>query len=145
MAVVRARIKHSPDPLNPYEDEEAITLHNWLNINKIPHNHRPNETGGTGALARRNMKMKAMGMSAGAWDYEIFVPQGSGKYKQVEVELKRRKGGRVSDKQLAWQKVYEGAGIPCKICRGAGEAIDFISTFKSRSGNDRGKNQNIDF
>lgn len=124
-----ALFKQSPDPRNPYEDEEAVVFHRWLEYNHIPHNHRPNETGGKGAMARRNMKMKAMGMSAGAWDYEVFVPQGNGSYVQLEIELKRRKGGRISESQKAWQKVYMGAGIPCKLCKGADEAIEFCKMY----------------
>ncbi|MEE0060376.1 MAG: hypothetical protein UE295_06065 [Acutalibacteraceae bacterium] len=123
------RVKTSADPTNPYEDEEAIVFHNWLEYNHIPHNHRPNETGGKGAMARRNMKMKAMGMSAGAWDYEIFVPLGEGKYKQLEVELKRRKRGVVSENQKKWEKIYEGAGIPHEVCKGADEAIEYVKQF----------------
>lgn len=118
------------DPTNPYEDDEAFAFHDWLTVRHIPHNHRPNETAGrTPEMVRRNMKMRRQGMSAGAWDYEIFVPQVDGSYIQVEVELKRRKGGTVSSAQKQWQKVYEGAGIPCKVCKGWVEASEFVSQF----------------
>ena len=121
--------KVAPDPTNPYEDDEAFAFHDWLSINRIPHNHRPNEGGSGNAGRARSMKMKRQGVSAGAWDYEIFVPQVDGTYRQVEVELKRRKGGTVSEAQKAWQKIYEGAGIPCKICKGWEEAAEFVKSF----------------
>lgn len=118
------------DPSNPYEDDESMAFHQWLEVQGIPHNHRPNETGGgSQEFVRRNQKMKRMGMSKGAWDYEVFVPQGDGSYRQVQVEMKRRKAGTVSPEQRAWQKVYEGAGIPCKICKGWDEAREFVEQY----------------
>ena len=75
--------------------------------------------------------MKRMGQSKGVWDYEIFVPiRGiTGRvdcYEQVKIEMKRVRGGSVSPEQKAWGKIYELAGIRCKVCRGADEAIKFI-------------------
>ena len=43
--------------------------------------------------------------------------------------MKRRKGGTVSDEQKEWGKIYELAGIPCKICKGADEAIKFVKKY----------------
>ena len=42
--------------------------------------------------------------------------------------MKRKFGGVISQEQKQWQKIYEMAGIPCKICKGADEAIDFIKS-----------------
>ena len=79
----------------------------------------------------RGAKLKRMGQSKGVWDYEIFVPFRGitghiDAYQEVRIEMKRRKGGTVSEDQKEWKKVYEKAGIPCKICKGADEAIKFI-------------------
>lgn len=125
------RIKHNPT--NPYEDEEAMALHQYLTMMHIPHNHRPNEGGKGQAGKLRSMKMKAQGVSAGAWDYEVFIPLSDGSYQQVEIELKRRKGGVVSQAQKDWQFVYEKAGIPCKVCRGWEEAKDFITEERKKA------------
>ena len=116
----------------PTEEEEAKLLHQYLELRKIPHTHIGNESnGGTQAARIRGAKMKAMGQSKGAWDYEIFIPvKGVTKtidaYQEVRIELKRRKGGSVSPEQKAWGRVYEKAGIPCFIAKGAGAAIDWI-------------------
>ena len=116
----------------PLEDEECFKLHQWLQLNNIPHAHIANESGsGTRNAMIRGAKMKRMGQSKGVWDYEIFVPiRGiTGRvdcYEQVKIEMKRVRGGSVSPEQKAWGKIYELAGIRCKICRGADEAIRFI-------------------
>lgn len=125
----KRRARFSQDPTNPYEDDEAFALHDYLTIRHIPHNHRPNEGGAGNAGKMRSMKMRRQGVSAGAWDYEVFVPQKDGSYQQIEIELKRRKGGTVSKDQLKWQEIYEKAGIPCKVCKGWEEAVEFIQTF----------------
>lgn len=75
-----------------------------------------------------------MGQSAGVWDYEIYVPifGVTGEiddYQLIKIEMKRRYGGTVSPEQKKWQKVYETAGIPNKICKGAKEAIAFVEQF----------------
>ena len=72
-----------------------------------------------------------MGQTAGVWDYEIFLPiEGiDGEvdaYQEIRIELKRRRGGTVSEAQKQWGKVYELAGIPCRVCKGAEEAIKFV-------------------
>ena len=116
----------------PTEEEEAKLLHQYLELKNIPHAHISNESNGGSQYARiRGAKMKAMGQSKGAWDYEIFIPiKGITKtidaYQEVRIELKRQEGGRVSPEQKAWGRVYEKAGIPCFIAKGAGAAIDWI-------------------
>lgn len=84
----------------------------------------------------RGAKLKRMGQSKGVWDYEIFVPfkgitGNIDAYQEVRIEMKRRKGGTVSEDQKEWKKVYEKAGIPCKICKGADEAINYIKEIAS--------------
>lgn len=75
-----------------------------------------------------------MGTNRGVWDYEVFIPIRGvfGKidcYQQVKIEMKRRKGGTVSPEQKEWGKIYEMADIPCKVCKGADEAVEFVQSF----------------
>lgn len=120
----------------PLEDEECYLFHQWLMANNIPHAHIANESAsGTRNAMIRGAKMKRMGQSRGVWDYEVYVPiyGVTGKvdcYELVKIEMKRQKGGTVSPEQKAWQKVYEMAGIQCKVCKGAKQAIDFIKDIK---------------
>ncbi len=116
----------------PTEYEECVAFVEWLNINGIPHSHCANESqsGGKNAMIR-GAKLKRIGQSRGVFDYDIYVPiHGiTGEvdcYELIKIEMKRKKGGSVSREQKEWQKIYEMAGIPCKICRGADEAIEFV-------------------
>ena len=78
--------------------------------------------------------MKKLGTSKGFWDLEVFIPikgitGAVDCYQQVMIEMKKRKGGTVSPEQKEWKKVYELAGIPCKVCKGADEAIAFVNEY----------------
>ena len=130
----------------PLEDDEAVAFADWLRAMHIPHSHVANEVGGSTKTAKlRAMKAKRMGQTAGVWDYEIFVPiesplGGVDAYQERRVELKRRKGGVTSEAQKKWGRIYEMAGIPCAVCKGAEEAIIFvkgvISEIKGEKGSD---------
>lgn len=121
----------------PLEDDEAIAFADWLRANHIPHTHVANEVGGSTKTARlRAIKAKRMGQTAGVWDYEIFLPVRSlvdgeiEAYQEVRIELKRTKGSTTSQAQKEWKKIYEMAGIPCAICKGAEKAIEFVNSIR---------------
>lgn len=119
----------------PLEDEECIVFATWLRANKIPAAHIANESRSSSKNAMiRGAKLKKMGQSRGVWDYEVFVPirgiTGTVDcYQQLKIEMKKKKGGTVSLEQKEWKKVYELAGIPCKVCKGADEAIAFVNEY----------------
>lgn len=119
----------------PVEDDECIAFHQWLELRHIPHAHIANESrSGSRNAMIRGAKLKRMGQSAGVWDYEIYVPVlgVTGEvddYQLLKVEMKRRYGGTVSPEQKNWQKIYETAGIPCMVCKGAKQAIAFVEQF----------------
>lgn len=123
------------ETFNPLEDDECIAFSQWLNLNFIPHAHIANESrSGSKNAMIRGAKLKKMGQSRGVWDYEVYIPiRGIDNtidcYQQVKIEMKRRKGGTVSDEQKEWGKIYELAGVPCKICKGADEAIKFVKKY----------------
>lgn len=117
---------------NPLEYDECVTFSQWLKVNGIPHHHSANESqsGGKNAVIR-GAKLKRIGQSRGYWDYDIYLPIRGvtgeiDSYELIKIEMKRKKGGTVSKEQKEWGEIYEKAGIKCKVCKGAGEAIDFI-------------------
>ena len=116
----------------PLEDDECILFSEWLKVNKIPHAHIANESRSSSRNALiRGAKLKRMGQSRGVWDYEVYIPHrgitGSVDcYEIIKIEMKRQKGGTISQEQKEWGKIYEMSGIPCKVCKGAKEAIDYI-------------------
>lgn len=123
------------DTFNPLEDDECIAFSDWLKAKNIPAAHIANESRSSSKNAMiRGAKLKRMGQSKGVWDYEVFIPvKGiTGRvdcYELVKIEMKRRKGGTVSAEQKQWGKIYELAGIPCKVCKGADEAIRFVEGY----------------
>lgn len=93
----------------------------------------------------RTAKLKRMGQSKGFPDFLIVIPNVTGrklyvqeldeggsadynptKDRVVAIELKRRKGGRVSPEQKEWLMVLNDAGIEAVVCRGFEEAKQFI-------------------
>ena len=121
--------------LIPTEEQEQQAFVQWCQINDIVVHHSPNEGSGSRQAAIRGARMKRLGTSKGFWDLMLFIPVHSlvdgeiDDYQIVMVEMKRKRGGSVSPEQKEWQKIYETAGIPCKVCKGADEAIDFVKEY----------------
>lgn len=119
----------------PLEDDEAVVFADWLRAMQIPHTHIANEIGGSTRVAKvRALKAKRMGQTAGVWDYEIFLPIKNidgdiDAYQEMRIELKRAKGGTVSEAQKKWGEIYQLSGIPCAVCKGAEKAIEFVKNY----------------
>ena len=68
------------------------------------------------------MKNKAIGVRPGVPDLMVIV-----KSKLIFIELKRTKGGVVSDFQKDWiERLNKCDGISAYVCKGADEAINII-------------------
>ena len=114
----------------------------WLNkyAPDVEYAHIANESRSSKKdAAIRGRKLQRMGQKCGVWDYELFIPiydvDGEiGEYQEIRIEMKRQRGGgsTTSKEQKDWQKIYESAGIPCKICFGADEAIAFVKQYAQR-------------
>ena len=120
----------------PIEDVECKNFHDALDGVSIPHEHIPNESRSSKRdAAIRGRKLKMMGVSKGYWDYDVYVPvldvDGKvGSYELIKVEMKRaeKKLSTVSPEQRSWGRIYEKAGIPCKICYGAEQAWEYVAS-----------------
>lgn len=116
----------------PLEEDEQIAFVQWCNIMGLTVHHSGNEIGGsTSAMKARAVKMKKMGTSKGFPDLLVLIPvcgidDHIDSYQLCAIEMKRRKGSTTSPEQRQWIKKLELAGIPCAICKGADEAINFI-------------------
>lgn len=109
----------------PLEDQEQLALVNWLRMKGIRFHHSPNGGHRHKATAGR---LKAQGVSAGFPDLIIFPNRGQS---VLFIELKRVKGGRVSDEQRDWidylnELFCTGYPIQAEVCRGFSEARRFI-------------------
>lgn len=109
----------------PTEDQEQIALAQYLDARKLAWCHVPN--GGSRNVIEAT-KLKRMGTRRGIPDVLIFDPclWCESHYVGIAIELKRVKGGRVTPEQDAWHHALEERGWLVRVCKGAGEAIDFI-------------------
>lgn len=106
------------------EEVEQIRVINYLKTQKlIKFTHIANER--VCSVAYRK-KLKALGVNAGIPDLMIFLPN----EKILFIEMKRKKGGKVSLPQKEWAEFLQDFSqmVKHKICYGSGEAIDFIKT-----------------
>lgn len=124
----KAKVKRisKPKDLIPTEASEQATFIHWLRAKQIPYCATANAN--TMSFTNRDIavkvmaKQKAQGLSPGFFDLIIFLPK-----EIVFIEMKRTKGGVVSEDQLDWLERYQSYPY-CKafICYGADCAIETI-------------------
>lgn len=68
--------------------------------------------------------MKAQGVKPGVPD--ICLPVPVGRFAALYIELKRKRGGRVSEEQRGWIEALNRAGNRAVVCRGWDEAREEI-------------------
>jgi hypothetical protein len=108
----------------PSEYSECIALVEYLHLLKRmkkikAYTHIPNETYTTSWNAKR--KNVAMGVESGFPDYVVVTNN-----KVLFIEMKKRKGGVVSDNQNFWLESLNSVGATTSVCRGYEEAKAFI-------------------
>lgn len=72
-------------------------------------------------------RMKAQGVKAGYPDLLIDIPAGG--YHGLRIELKRDKGGRLSDLQKTWLDRLTEQGYRAVVCAGFDATINEIKTY----------------
>ena len=120
-------------PKVPSEHSEQVRLARYLDSIGVLWCAVPNA--GHGAHGRqgaiRGARMRAEGLKAGVPDLLIFdKPPGKGKAGAscagVAIELKRIKGGRVSEDQQRWLDGLAARGWITSVCKGFDEAVTFL-------------------
>lgn len=81
-------------------------------------------------------KLKAEGVKPGVPD--ICLPVARGGFHGLYIELKRRKGGRVSPEQMLWIEALMREGYACAVCLGWQEARRTIEEYMEDASNDEG-------
>lgn len=119
----------------PTEAEEQEALFRWIAFSaaKYPElllfSHTPNE----GKRSIQNgAALKRMGLKSGVPD--LHLPVARGKYHSLYIELKRTKGGRVSDNQKWWIDRLNEQNNLAVVCYGWEQAKDVICGYLSLSG-----------
>ena len=115
----------------PTEDEEQKALVEYCDLRGYPRFRIPNETFTRSWSQKR--KNKALGVSAGVPDLGVIVNN-----RLIFIELKRTKGGVVSDYQKAWIAHLEAANVPVRVCKGFDEAKAFIDEIANEKAPARG-------
>ena len=72
-------------------------------------------------------RLKAQGVKAGIPD--IFLPVARGKAHGLYIEMKRRKGGRLSEEQIIMIGWLRQQGYRVEVCKGFDEARDVIMEY----------------
>lgn len=112
------------------EAEEQRILFQWIEYSKGTHPelkycyHIPNG-GSRNRIEAHNLKLE--GVKAGVPD--ICLPVPCGDYHGLYIELKRTKGGVVSDAQKEWIEMLNDRGYLAVVANGATEAIKVISDY----------------
>lgn len=114
----------------PTEAQEQTTLFRWAALmeGRIPELrllHAIPNGGSRNPVEARHLKEQ--GVKAGIPD--IFLPCARGGYYGLYIEMKRRKGGRVSDEQRAMIEALRAQGYKAEVCRGWEEARDTICEY----------------
>lgn len=121
------RLKPSQLPV-PSESVEQQNLFRWAAV-RWPKEmrllyHVPNE----GKRSRANgARLKAEGLRAGVPDINLDVARGE--YHGLRIEMKRRRGGRVSPEQAAWLEALREQGYAAVVAYGWEEAADEIEKY----------------
>ena len=116
--------------LSPLEKDEQMLLFEWAEYATVTHPelalmyHVPNG-GHRNAVEAHNLRLQ--GVRAGVPDICLPVPRGG--YGALYVELKRRRGGRVSEDQRNWIDALNRAGNKAVICKGFDEAKAAIEEY----------------
>lgn len=114
----------------PLEDEEQATLLSWCSMHlwRWPELdllfHIPN---GGARSKTEAARFKSEGVKAGVPDLCLPVPRGS--YHGLFIELKRLRGGRVSDEQKTWIAALQAQGYRVEVCKGWLAAADVIREY----------------
>lgn len=125
------RLKPSQLPV-PSESVEQQNLFRWAAVSAAARwpkemrmlYHVPNE----GKRSRANgARLKAEGLRAGVPDINLDVARGE--YHGLRIEMKRRRGGRVSPEQAAWLEALREQGYAAVVAYGWEEAADAIEKY----------------
>ena len=114
-------------PTVPLEDAEQRVIFQWAAMETAACPELgllyaiPN--GGKRAI-KTAIALKAQGVKSGVPD--MCLPVSRGGYHGLYIELKRQKGGVVSETQKSWITALAEQGYKAVVCRGADEAIEQI-------------------
>jgi hypothetical protein len=114
----------------PTEAQEQMTLFSWaaMQSGKYPElnllYHVPN--GGSRHKAEAG-RLRAQGVKSGVPD--LCLPVARGTNHGLYIELKRQRGGRISEEQVRWINGLLKQGYAAAVCKGWQEAANVITDY----------------
>ena len=75
-------------------------------------------------------RMKATGYKRGFPDVFVYEPRGT--FHGLAIELKKEKGGRVSESQKEWVEALEMRGYKAAIAKGFDEAVNVLNLYLNK-------------
>lgn len=119
----------------PSESYEQETLFKWmeLQMKKRPELQLCFHIANGGSRGKAEAaRFKAEGVKAGVPD--LFLPVARGPYHGLFIEMKRQKGGKVSDAQKAWISALTVQGYLAVVCYGWKDAAELIEDYLDERG-----------
>ena len=108
----------------PTEAAEQVVVIEFCDLMRIPAVHVPNE----GKLTLANgRELARMGLRRGFPD--LFIPAARKGFHGLFIELKRVKGGHMTEHQQKWIDYLNRHGYRAVVCYGADEAIGEIKSY----------------
>ena len=118
----------------PTEHAEQVRVVSWFDGRYREHKGRlfsvpngANLAGGQRQRFAQVSRLKAEGLRVGVPD--LILPVARGEYHAMAIEMKRVKGGTLSEKQKAWIRYLLEGGWHAVVCSGADEAIEKITAY----------------
>lgn len=117
--------------LVPSEDEEEHLLAEYCDLKKWKHCHFSNEMW-TSSWKQKH-KMKYLGVASGLPDHLVIVKRKDGVTVPAYIEMKKAKGGTISDSQFEWIETLLVAKQYATVCAGGDEAIEFVTAVEENN------------
>jgi exonuclease VII large subunit len=83
--------------------------------------------GGARTSMNEAKRLKAAGYKKGFPDVFVYEPRGA--FHGLAIELKKEKGGRVSQSQKEWKQALEERGFHATVAKGYDAAIDVLERY----------------
>lgn len=108
----------------PSEDDEENAVADYCDLRGWKHTHIGNEI--FTESWKQKAKQKYLGLHSGFPDHVVLVKHKDGRTIPVFLEMKRKKGGEISDNQFDWVEALREAGQHAIVCEGAEQAIKVL-------------------
>ena len=113
-----------------YEEQAAVFAWSEISVREHPElDLLQGSLNGVRLTIGQAVKAKKSGMKAGYPD--CFLPIARHGYHGLFIEMKRRKGGRMSKEQIEYFEKLTAQGYLCQECKGSDSAISILKWYLS--------------